>query len=198
MRRWRVVLALAGTTMLVPFLGFTGYTVGRARLSPRPGAEVVVVLGCRLRHDRVAPMLARRLNRALEVMGEEHRRGRTPLLVASGGQSGRETVAEAEAMADYLVAQGIPDDRILRENRSRNTEENLRFTVRELRGRGIDPERARITVVTSDFHVLRTAGLVRRLGLRAQVTGARTSRLLTRKSFLREFVAVLVKLGRTG
>ncbi|WP_433566018.1 YdcF family protein [Nocardia sp. CA-151230] len=198
MRRWRVVPALAGTAVLVPFLGFTGYTVGRARRPARPGADVVVVLGCRLRHDRVAPMLARRLNRALEVVGEERRRGRAPLLVVSGGQSGRETVAEAEAMADYLVAQGISGDSILREKWSRNTEENLRFTVRELRGRGIDPEQVRMTVVTSDFHVLRTAGLVRRLGLRAQVTGARTSRLLTRKSFLREFVAVLVKLGRTG
>ncbi|MGV9662057.1 YdcF family protein [Nocardia niigatensis] len=198
MRLRRVIPVLAGTAILVPFVGFTGYTVGRARLSPHPGTQVVVVLGCRLRHDRVAPMLARRLDRALDVVRAEQDRGRAPLVVVSGGQSGRESVAEAEAMADYLLAQGIPADRIIREHRSRNTEENLRFTLVELRERGLDPDAVRITLVTSDFHVLRTAGLARRLGLRAQVTGARTSRLLTRKSFAREFVAVLVRLGRAG
>ncbi|MTE13697.1 YdcF family protein [Nocardia aurantiaca] len=182
--------------VLVPLLSFAGYTVGRARRPARPGADVVVVLGCRLRHDRVAPMLARRLDRALEVVADEHRRGRRPLLVVSGGQSGRETVTEAEAMADYLLAEGFPAESIIRETRSRNTEENLRCTEEVLRRRGIDPDTVRMTVVTSDFHVLRTIRLTRRLGLRAEVAGARTSRLLTRKSFLREFAAVLVSVGR--
>lgn len=196
MRMWRGVVLWAGAAVVTPFLGFTGYTLGRARRAPRPGAEVVVVLGCRLRGDRVSPMLARRLDRALEVIRDE--RGRRPLVVVSGGQSGRDTVPEAMAMADYLVAHTIPATGIVAENRSRNTEENLRFTAEELDSLGIDPRTARITVVTSDFHVLRTRRLARRLGLRAEVTGARTTRLLTRKSFAREFVAVLVSLGRDG
>ncbi|WP_369638271.1 YdcF family protein, partial [Nocardia sp. JMUB6875] len=116
----------------------------------------------------------------------------SPWVVVSGGNGSGASAAEADAMADYLESQGISAEVIVREGQSRNTEENLRFTARELRGRGIDPEAARITVVTSDFHVLRTAGLARRQGLRVQVTGARTARLLVRKSFLREFVAVLV------
>ncbi|MVU77379.1 hypothetical protein GPX89_08980 [Nocardia sp. ET3-3] len=192
MRMWGAVAVLAGAAVLVPLTGFAGYTVGRARSAPRPGAEVVVVLGCKLRHNRVAPMLNRRLDRALEVVRVELGRGGAPLIVVSGGQGSGESVTEAEAMADYLVAQGISPELVVREDRSRNTEENLRFTVRELRRRGIDPEAARITVVTSDFHVLRTALLARRLGLRAQVAGARTARLLLRKSFLREFAAILV------
>ncbi|MGW2663511.1 YdcF family protein [Nocardia tengchongensis] len=196
MRLWRVVMMLGGAAVLVPFAGFTAYTFGRARRSPRPGADVVVVLGCRLRGDRVSPMLARRLNRALDVVRAEP--GRSPLLVVSGGQSGHDPVPEAAAMADYLVAQGIPAEGIVAESRSRNTEENLRYTAEELLCRGIDPRSARITVVTSDFHVLRTRRLARGQGLRAQVAGARTTRLLTRKSFLREFVAVLATPGRRG
>ncbi|MFE3193218.1 YdcF family protein [Nocardia sp. NPDC059240] len=190
MRAWGAAV-LASAAVLVPLTGFAGYTVSRARSAPRPGVDVVVVLGCKLRDNRVAPMLKRRLDRALEVVAAEHGRGGTPLLVVSGGQGNGESVAEADAMADYLAAQGISPDAIVREDRSRNTEENLRFTAWELRRRGIDPAAARITLVTSDFHVLRTTQLAERLGLRAQVTGARTARLLLRKSFLREFIAVL-------
>ncbi|MEC3953905.1 YdcF family protein [Nocardia sp. CDC153] len=195
MRPWRVGV-MAGAALMVPLIGFAGYTVRRGRSAPRVGADVVVVLGCRLRGNRVAPMLARRLDRAVEVVRRERGRGGAPLVVVSGGQAGRETVAEAAAMADYLVAHGVSADAIVMEDRSRNTEENLRFTARELRRRGIDPEAARITVVTSDFHVLRTKSLAHGLGLRAQVTGARTARLLSRRSFFREFAAVLVMRHR--
>ncbi|MGW4246069.1 YdcF family protein [Nocardia sp. NPDC004722] len=191
MRTRGAVAVLAGAAVLVPLTGFAGYTMGRARTAPRPGMEVVVVLGCRLRDNRPAPMLTRRLDRALELVAAERGRGGTPLIVVSGGQAGGESVTEADAMADYLAAQGIPPEVVVREDRSRNTEENLRYTERELRRRGIDPAAVRITVVTSDFHVLRTQRLARLLGLRAQVTGARTARLLLRRSFLRELVAVL-------
>ncbi|GAB2520340.1 YdcF family protein [Nocardia heshunensis] len=191
MRLRGAVAVLAGAAVLVPLTGFAGYTLGRARSAPRPGAQVVVVLGCRLRGDRVAPMLARRLDRALAVLRSERDRGGAPLLVVSGGQGNGESLTEADAMADYLLAQGMPADEIVRENRSRNTEENLRYTMQELRRRGIDVDATRITVVTSDFHVFRTARLAGRLGLRVEVTGARTARLLLRRSFLREFVAVL-------
>ncbi|WP_084506315.1 YdcF family protein [Nocardia violaceofusca] len=76
---------------------------------------------------------------------------------------------EADAMARYLTARGVSGHAIVRERRSRNTAENLRNCLRELNRRGIDPELLRITVVTSNFHVLRTAGLTRRLGIDAQV-----------------------------
>ncbi|WP_084534563.1 YdcF family protein [Nocardia yamanashiensis] len=187
-----LLVVLLGLLVLVQLVAFTAYAVLYARLPQPPGADVVVVLGCGLRGDAVTPLLASRLDRAAEVYREECAEGGDPLLVASGGKGPGETVAEADAMADYLAARGIPADRIVRENRSRNTEENLRFTERELTARGIDPAEARMTVVTSDFHVLRTAGLTRRQGLRAQVTGARTARYFVPAAFLREFVAVLV------
>ncbi|GAM47192.1 hypothetical protein NSK11_contig00049-0017 [Nocardia seriolae] len=180
-----------GSGVAVGFVAFAGYTVSVGRRVPRPGSEVVVVLGCRLRHNRVGPMLKRRLDRGVEVFGVERGLGGAPLMVVSGGQGGGETVPEAAAMVDYLEAQGISGEVMVREDRSRNTEENLRFTARELRCRGFDPTAVRMTVLTSDFHVLRTARLARRLGLNVQVTGARTARLLLRKSFLREFVAIL-------
>ncbi|MBL1079659.1 YdcF family protein [Nocardia sp. 2] len=190
------VLAGLLLLMLAQLLAFTGYTLRCARRPHRPGAEVIVVLGCRLREGGPGRLLTTRLDRAVEVYRVERERGNAPVVVVSGGLHADDEVTEAEAMARYLEGAGIPREGVVVEDRARNTEENLRFAVREMRIRGIDPDAARITVVTSDFHVLRTAGLVRVLGLRAEVVGARTSRCLTRFAYLREFVAVLVMAGR--
>ncbi|MGW4247471.1 YdcF family protein, partial [Nocardia sp. NPDC004722] len=187
-----VAVTLLGLLVLVQLVAFLGYAVLYARLPRTPGVDVVVALGCGLRGDAVTPLLASRLDRAAEVYESERNHGGAPLLVTAGGQGPGETVPEADAMADYLVRQGIPAEHLVRENRSRTTEENLRFTLRELRRRGLDPATTRMTVVTSDFHVLRTAALTRRLGLHAQVTGSRTARYFVPAAFLREFVAVLV------
>ncbi|WP_067700178.1 YdcF family protein [Nocardia jejuensis] len=197
----RVVVAVAtllGVLVLIQLVSFVGYTVLCARAPQRPGAEVIVVLGCGLRGHEVGQLLAKRLNRAAEVYRGEVAHGGTPLLVTSGGQGPGEVVAEADAMADYLEAAGIPGDVLVRENRSRNTEENLRLTIEELRARGLDPLGLPMTVVTSDFHVLRTAALARRFGLDAQVTGARTVRYFVRPAFVREFVAILVRHRRAN
>ncbi|MEV6768649.1 YdcF family protein [Nocardia sp. NPDC051030] len=196
---WQTALAvlatLLGLLILVQLIAFTGYALLYARLPQRAGADAVVVLGCGLHGGEVTPLLASRLDRAVQVYLSE---GGTPLFITSGGQGPGESVAEADAMAEYLVAAGIDDGNIVRENRSRNTEENLRFTLRELRERGLEPDTMRMTVFTSDFHVLRTAGLTRRHGLDAQVTGARTARYFVPAAFLREFVAVLATHRRAN
>jgi uncharacterized SAM-binding protein YcdF (DUF218 family) len=69
--------------------------------------------------------------------------GRAPLLVFSGG-SGRITgrlweEPEADLFARMALARGVPHERILIENRSTNTGENVLFTRRLLAERGIDP-----------------------------------------------------------
>ncbi|GAB2520310.1 YdcF family protein [Nocardia heshunensis] len=193
-----VAVTLLALLVLVQLVAFIGYAVLYARLPRDPGTDVVVALGCGLRGDAVTPLLASRLDRAAEVFESARVHGGSPLLVTSGGQGPGESVPEADAMADYLAHRGIPAEVLVRENRSRTTEENLRFTLRELRRRGLDPATVRMTVVTSDFHVLRTAALTRRLGLNAQVTGSRTARYFVPAAFLREFVAVLVTHRRVN
>lgn len=185
----RALLAVSGLLLLTQLLAFT-YAIRKARRPPRLGADVIVVLGCRLKKGRAGPLLASRLDRGLDVYCAEVAAGGDPIIVASGGQGHGATVAEADAMAAYLEAAGVPAGKIVRENRSRNTEENLRYSAAELAARL--PADLRMTVVTSDFHVLRTAALARRLGMRAQVVGARTARRFVPRAYPREFAAVLV------
>ncbi|MEU0545407.1 YdcF family protein [Nocardia sp. NPDC005978] len=185
-----VIVTLLGLLLLAQLLAFTVYAILYAQLPYRSGADAVVVLGCGLVNGRVTPLLATRLDRALEVYREEVAAGAFPVLVVSGGVGRGKKVAEADAMGDYLEAAGIDPAMIIRERRSGNTEENLRFTAAELATRGF-AEDARITVVTSDFHVMRTAALTRRQGMDAQAVGARTARYFVPAAFLREFAAVI-------
>jgi uncharacterized SAM-binding protein YcdF (DUF218 family) len=157
------------------------------------GSDFVIVLGAGLRPDgRVPPLLASRLERGREVWTALDRRAGDfrPLLIVSGGKGDDERMAEASAMASYLIARGFPAERLLLEGQSRSTEENLvlsKAIMDELR------PGARATIVTSDFHAFRAALLARRLGIRGQVTGARVARYYRPSAVLREFAAVFLQ-----
>jgi uncharacterized SAM-binding protein YcdF (DUF218 family) len=182
------------------FISYVIYAFVYGRLTALAGtADFVIVLGAGLRRDgRVTPLLARRLDRGRQVYeglarqgprGGPSGGGDAPMLIVSGGKGGDELVSEASAMAGYLTGQGFPAGRIMLEDQSRSTEENLRFS-REL----MEAARpgARCLVVTSNYHVLRTALIARRTGLRGQVTGAPTAGYYWPSAMLREFAAVFL------
>jgi uncharacterized SAM-binding protein YcdF (DUF218 family) len=144
---------------------------------------------------RVSPLLASRLERGRSVY--ESLDGTTgPLLIVSGGKGSDERLSEAEAMSNYLVERGFPVDRILKEDQSRTTEENLLFSgalMRELR-----PEGYRCVVVTNDFHSYRAALIARDLGVPAQVAGSPTAAYFLPSATIREFIAVFVRYWKVN
>lgn len=157
------------------------------------GADFVVVLGAGLRPDGgVPPLLASRLERGREVWAALDRdaAGLRPMLIVSGGKGTDERRSEASAMAAYLVERGFPADRLLLEDASRTTEENLVFSKAIIDG--LRPG-ALVTVVTSDFHAFRAALLARRLGIHGQVAGARVAGYYQPSALLREFAAVFYR-----
>jgi uncharacterized SAM-binding protein YcdF (DUF218 family) len=93
-------------------------------------------------------------------------------------------------MADYLRDRGVPDGCLLREGESTSTQENVRFSKAMLADQGVS---GRVLVVTSNYHVLRAAILTRRLGVKADVRGARTARYFLPNAFIREFVALIAQ-----
>lgn len=107
-------------------------------------------------------------------------------MVVSGGQGTATTVPEAVAMQRYLVAKGIVAGDIMVESSSRNTYENLEKTRELLDGRASEP----MVVVTSDFHVWRTAAFARDLGIDVHVTGSRTAGRDIPLAYTREFAAI--------
>lgn len=185
-----VVLLLPGYAALA-FLSYLLYCLLYRRRPPRRAPAAIIVLGTGLVDGTVPLGLARRLDAGLAVWRDEHSRGRSPLLVPSGGQGPDEPVAEGVAMAAYLVEQGMAPGDVLTEDRAMTTEENLVLARELLRERGVPVDTRHVRVVTSGYHVGRAALITRRLGIDADVTGARTSWWLVPSAFLREFAAAL-------
>jgi uncharacterized SAM-binding protein YcdF (DUF218 family) len=190
-------LALSATIVMLLFgyvsfqcVSFVLYGFLYGHLSVPRAADFVVVLGSGLlAGGRVPPLLASRLDRGRAVYQALAARGSDPVLIVSGGKGSDEQVSEADAMAGYVVARGFPADRIYREDKSANTEENLansQAIMDRLR------PGATCVIVTSNYHVFRTAITARRIGIRGQVAGARTAGYYWPSATLREFGAVFL------
>ena len=84
--------------------------------------QTVIVLGCGIRGERVSVGLAKRLNKAAEY----HKKNPEAMIIVSGGQGPQEDISEALAMKRYLVDKGIPEDKIIMEDKSTSTITNFR------------------------------------------------------------------------
>ncbi len=152
--------------------------------------DYIVVHGAGLMGDRPTPLLAGRLDRALDLW---ERQGRVAKIIVSGGQGPDEVVSEAAAMHRYLAEKGVPEDALIDENRSTNTMENLMFSkalMEEHSGKPAEGATWRCAVVTSDFHVFRCAEYARKLGIPADGVGSVTRGWYQPAAFTREFLAI--------
>ncbi len=121
-----------------------------------PGLDYVVVLGAQVLEGKPGRTFGRRLDAACAYMAENpHAR-----CIVCGAQGPSESVPEAYAGRDYLVAHGVENERILLEDRSYSTAQNLRHAA-EL----VDAQHDKIGIVTNDYHVARSLALARKAGL---------------------------------
>jgi len=94
------------------------------------------------------------------------------VIIASGGQGPDEPMSEAQCIRDELIKRGVDGDRILMEDRSTTTAENI-FNSMVL----MDSPDARTGIITNNYHVFRAvriarrAGLTRACGIAAKYTG---------------------------
>lgn len=143
-------------TLMVLFLLVEGMIVGHMNDQGEAGLDYIVVLGAQVRGEEPSPALAERIETAVEYMKENPE----TIAIVSGGQGAGEDISEAECMARGLRAAGISEDRILLEDRSTNTSENLQYSfeiLRETIGEKQGPET--VGVVTNNFHVFRAIKL---------------------------------------
>lgn len=148
-----------------------------------PDQAYLIILGAQVRGTRITTSLRRRLDAALEYLNENPK----TQVIVSGGQGKGEDISEAEAMADYLMEQGIERKRIYLEDASTTTWENLRFSARF-----IDDLDSPTAVVTNNFHLYRALKIGRQAGYRnLQGIAASSNSLFQANYLMREFFAVL-------
>ena len=125
---------------------------------PKDENTTVIVLGCKVRNGAPSLMLSRRLQAAYDYLSEHE----SVNVVVSGGQGSDEAISEAKCMRDWLVGEGISPERIYMEDKSVNTEENLRFSAQIIKDEGLPQE---VTLVTDGFHQLRAEMIAEKQGI---------------------------------
>ena len=167
------------------FVIFMIYTVFLQIIPRRKDFDYVIIHGAGLlRGDQLSRLLKDRLDKAVSVYKKDPT---PPKLIPSGGKGDDETISEAEAMKRYLMEQGIPEEDILPEDRSKTTYENLAYSKAILDRREGDKYTA---LVTSNYHVYRALRYCRKVGLTCTGIGSRVAFYYWPSALIREYIAI--------
>ena len=163
------------------FLSVEAVVFSAGRKAPAEDAEYVIVLGAQVRGEVPTLVLNARIKAAAEYLAEHPQ----AVAVASGGKGSGENISEAEAIRRGLIRLGISEERILLEDRSTSTTENLKFSAELIQ------KTKKVVLVTNDFHVFRAVKLAKNLGY-TDVTGLGATEFfaVTIQYYVREFFAI--------
>ena len=151
-------------------------------LRKRRKADYIVVLGSGIIGERVTPLLAARIERGIELLGYNP----GAVLIMSGGQGPGEDIPESQAMAAYAIGKGVGREKIITEEKSVSTQENLLFS-KEL----MEKPKPRIIIVTTAYHVFRALILAKKQGIKCTGYGSKTKWYFTLNALIREFAGYL-------
>ena len=179
-RRTFVILLCMGVMI---FGIVEGFIISGFSMKGQPGADYVIVLGAQMKADGPSKALQYRLDEAIRYLNENP----SSKVIVSGGQGSDEHISEAQGMYEYLVEKGIEKDRIIKEDKSVNTTQNLAFSAEYL-----DRERDSVAVVTNNFHVFRAVKIAEKAGYQ-NVCGiaAKGEPFLQFNNMMREFFGVM-------
>ena len=127
------VLCVLFAVMLLWVAVILGAMAYFATRPPKDNATVVV-LGCQVRGDTPSLLLYKRIETAFEYL----KANPNAKCIASGGKGSDENISEAECIKEYLVDMGIDENRILIENKSVNTNENISFSAEIIKKNGLN------------------------------------------------------------
>lgn len=189
--RWlrvTVRVALAAVALVGLYLAVTFVQVWwTARQDDAADAQAIVVLGAAQYDGTPSPVFEARLDHALELYEE----GLAPTIVVTGGNQPGDRFTEAAAGANYLLANGVPEEDIRREVDAHNSWESLAAVARILDDEGVEE----VILVSDPYHSYRVGQIARDLGMTPHLSPTRSSPasgFSEFRSMVRETLAVSV------
>ncbi|MDE7277605.1 MAG: YdcF family protein, partial [Lachnospiraceae bacterium] len=177
-----IVMALG----VLLFIIVEGCIISSYRAKGEPNLDYLIVLGAQVKEKGPSAALKFRLDTAYDYLVENE----NTLCIVSGGQGANEPHSEAQGMYDYLVERGIAKERIIMEDKSTDTSENIAFSSVFL-----DMEKDRVGIVTNNFHVFRGVHLAKHQGIRNVCGIAAPSNIYFQlNNMVREFFGILKDL----
>jgi uncharacterized SAM-binding protein YcdF (DUF218 family) len=189
MKKWKFWLIMIPIALCFALfiVGEIAILTGFVSDIPEEDADYVIVLGAKVNPNAPSLSLQKRINAAYEYLSEHP----TTKVIASGGQGWDEPMSEAECIAEELIEMGISPDRIILEERSTDTVENIQYSSKLLEN---TPETT-VLIVSNDFHCFRASGIARRhLNTHVGHLSADSVFFLLPHYMVREFVGVTLDL----
>ncbi|HBJ77834.1 MULTISPECIES: YdcF family protein [Fusobacterium] len=149
-----------------------------------PKVKYLIVLGAGLKGDIPSEILKYRLEKAIEY----NKKNPDTTFIVSGGQGKDELISEAEAMEIYLSQKGIPFKNIIKEDKSTSTYENLKFSDKIIKEKGITGD---IGIMSNSFHMYRVKLISKKLNFPLKAVYAATPATAFPNYMLREYFAFL-------
>lgn len=141
------IVLLAG---LFFFLFLEALIISGMSGQPQKNLDYIIVLGAQVRGNRPSRALRKRIETAADYLKENP----STIAVLSGGQGPGEEMTEAACMRLILTDMGIEPERLILEETSTNTWENLEYCA------GLAPVKEKKTgLITQNFHVYRSLKL---------------------------------------
>lgn len=164
----------------------TAQMVIAAKQTP-PANTPAIVLGSQVRGDEPSLDLWARIDAAAAYLKSNSE----AVCIASGGQGEGENRTEAAVIREKLIERGISPDRILLEERSESTEENIRYSKELMEEHGLGASAA---IVTDEYHQLRAGWICKRQGLAPYAVSAESPRNIFSAMYARELLALTATL----
>lgn len=179
----KITLVGVFSAVIILFIVVLSKLIAAGASEPDKGADYVIILGAQVRGDVPSYNLSTRLEKAYKYLKDNEE----TKVIVSGGQGPGENITEAQAMKTYLIDKGISEDRIIMEDKSVNTDENIEFSKKL-----IDDKNSSIVLVTNSFHVYRSVRIANKQGLNnVQGLGSKVKSYTVPNLYVRETVAVI-------
>lgn len=171
-------------------LGTAILSLKAAKHIPKYDKDYILILGCQIKKDgTLTNLLKSRTDRAIEFAKmQKENSGKDIIFVPSGGKGSDEVMAEGEAIKNYLVQNGIKEENILTENKSKNTYENIKLS------KGLIDEKskeANVAFSTTNYHVFRAGAIAADQNVKMEGIGAKTKAYFWINAFIRELIATI-------
>ncbi len=156
---WLALLLAVALLGIVCFAVPFGAVMAGAHTDIQGDPQVMVIFGCQVKPWGPSILLQDRLDTSLDYL-EDHP---DMTVVVSGGKGDDEHISEAQCMYDYLTEHGVDGERILMEDRSVNTRQNIDCSLAVLSDAGLDTSQG-VALVSNGFHLTRIRMLWDRAG----------------------------------
>lgn len=171
--------------LLLQFVAIEGLIILNGRSDAEAKTDCLIILGAGIKGRTISPSLQSRLDAGLRYLQKYP----DVTVIVTGGLGRGEDITEAEAMRQFLTANGIDEDRILYEPNATSTMENFKFSkalIEQKQGKPV----SEVTFVTNSFHILRAKMLAERNGLNAAAIAGDTW-YVDPFIYLREYFAII-------